>query len=342
MPRFDVLVTGPHATADMPEELMPHIVPSLTRRSQYDFSDVTTSAIGRRWAEIDERVLYVENPHARLVLDPNRPPPRDLRAELQEAFRRVHLAGPGRAMDLDGVDAVRPVTFAFQPVLREPVSSAGWRELTRVLRICAMRGAGVYIATRDHLLRMLLNFHRRSVNRTPMLHVISLHDTMAARIRPNGAITDERPPLERPPFLISLGNRGDVRGEPVSTAGCAEAVTMAPRELRRVTAAFRAAAGIPPTLGGHHVAMNRVYRGGWETIIAGAKLRRVRSSSEEGETSRCKIGAYMAEFAREALLDDTALAVLRGPGTDWPANSPTQVNQIASLLKATYDNLRAD
>ena len=54
------------------------------------------------------------------------------------------------------------------------------------------------------------------------------------------------------------------------------------------------------------------------------------------------MGAYMAEFAREALLDDAALAILRTPGADWPSENYEQVNRIASLLKITYDSLRRD
>ena len=129
-----------------PRELRPFLDPDLTRRKLFDFSDVSTSAVGRRWAEIDERVLYVENPHPRLVLDPNRMPPGDLEAGLREAFRRVRSAGPGRTVDLDGVDAVRPVTFAFAPVLVEPRDTAGWRALLVTLRECAVRGAGLYVA----------------------------------------------------------------------------------------------------------------------------------------------------------------------------------------------------
>jgi hypothetical protein len=215
LPRFDVLVTGPHATAAIPEELRPFLDPGLTRRKQFDFSDVSTSAIARRWAEIDDCVLYVENPHPRLVLDPNRPPPADLEADLREAFHRVHVAGPGRPVNLNGVDAVRPVTFAFEPVLLEPKDAAGWRELTKLLHGCAAQGTDVYTATRDRLLEALLQAHCGSTSTHSMLHVVSLHDTMAARVRPDGAITDERPPLERLPALVSLGNRGDVRGEPI-------------------------------------------------------------------------------------------------------------------------------
>jgi hypothetical protein len=131
----------------MPEELMPHVDSRPTRRKQYDFSDVTTSSIGRRWAEIDEHVLYIENPHPRLVLDPNRPPPYDLEADLRKSFRRLRIAGSARSADLVGIDAVRPVTFAFEPVLPEPRSTTEWRELVRVLQTCAANGPNIYVKT---------------------------------------------------------------------------------------------------------------------------------------------------------------------------------------------------
>jgi hypothetical protein len=342
LPRFDVLVTGPHATAAIPAELKPFLSRRLTRRKQFDFSDVSTSAIGRRWAQIDSHVLYVENPHPRLVLDPNRRSPSDLEADLRVAFARIRAAGPGQPVNLDGVDAVRPVTFAFEPVLLEPVGQAGWCRLVRQLRNCAARGTDVYTATRDRLLGELLRA-RCPAALTPMLHVVSLHDTMAAVVRPDGAITNARSPLECLPQLVSVANMGDARGEPPTAAGGVPSgppVTIAPRELRRIAAAFRVAAGVPPMLGGRFVAMNRVYRGGWETIAAGRQThcRNWTPLSHGSHSSR--IGAYMAEFAREVLLDPLALTTLSSPGTNWPPQEPAHVDRMAQLLKATYQILR--
>lgn len=64
-----------------------------------------------------------------------------------------------------------------------------------------------------------------------------------------------------------------------------------------------------------HVAMNRVYTGGWETQAAGARIRAAADASRAARGVWPHVGAYMAEFAREALLDPPALAALRGPGT---------------------------
>jgi hypothetical protein len=336
LPRFDLLITGPHATAAIPEELRPFLDPGLTRRKQFDFSDVSTSAVGRRWAEIDERVLYVENPHPRLVLDPNRMPPGNLEAGLREAFRRVRSAGAGRTVDLDGVDAVRPVTFAFAPVLVEPRDTVGWRALLVTLRECAVRGAGLYVATRDAVLEALLRARREAGAAPTMLHVMSLHDTMGAQARHNGAIADERPLAERLPALVSLSNRGDPRGEALAGAAMGDRATMAPTELRRVAAAFCAAAGVVGAQAANYVALNRVYSGGWETIAAGERLR----SWTDGR-GRHRVGAYMAEFAREVLLDARSLAILRAPGMGWPAQDPAHVNHVARLLQAAYERLSA-
>ena len=38
--------------------------PALTRRKQFDYSDVITSSLGRAWAQADPQVVFVENPHS--------------------------------------------------------------------------------------------------------------------------------------------------------------------------------------------------------------------------------------------------------------------------------------
>ena len=154
---------------------------------------------------------------------------------------------------------------------------------------------------------------------------MSLHDTMGAQARHNGAIADERPLAERLPALVSLSNRGDPRGEALAGATMGDRATMAPTELRRVAAAFCAAAGVVGAQAGNYVALNRVYSGGWETIAAGERLRSWTDGSPRAR-ARHSVGAYMAEFAREALLDARSLAILRAPGTGWPAQDPAHVN----------------
>ena len=75
--RIDTIVLGPHAGARLPAELQPFVDPALTRRKQYDYSDAITSPLGRAWAAADPAVIFVECPHSRVVLDPNRAPPAD-------------------------------------------------------------------------------------------------------------------------------------------------------------------------------------------------------------------------------------------------------------------------
>ena len=55
----DVLVTTPHSGAAIPEELAEFLSPALTRRLQYDYSDVTTLSIVKRWAEVDPSIVVV-------------------------------------------------------------------------------------------------------------------------------------------------------------------------------------------------------------------------------------------------------------------------------------------
>ena len=81
---IDLILTGPHASAAFPEEMAPFVDDRLTCRLQHDFTDISTSPVGRRWAEIDPHVLYVENPHPRAVRDANRARPDDLGAGLRQ------------------------------------------------------------------------------------------------------------------------------------------------------------------------------------------------------------------------------------------------------------------
>ena len=171
-----------------------------------------------------------------------------------------------------------------------------------------------------------------------MLHVMSLHDTMAARMCPGGAIANLRAPAERLPRFVSLGNRGNACGDPIP--GLGEATTMPAAELRRIASALRAEIAMPSSLAARDIGLNRVYTGGWETKTAGARIRAVADASRASGELWAYVGAYMAEFAREALLDPPALAALRAPGEGWPPQTLARVDQIARLLKAAYDCLR--
>ncbi len=130
---IDLIVTGPHASGAFPEEMQPWVDTRLTRRLQYDFTDVSTSPLARRWASIDPHVLYIENPHPRAVRDANRPRPADIEAGLRESFGRVGAEPDGRP-SLAGVDAIRPVTFGYLPVLRQPTDDADWSAMVDATR----------------------------------------------------------------------------------------------------------------------------------------------------------------------------------------------------------------
>ncbi|MCD9152918.1 hypothetical protein [Aeromicrobium duanguangcaii] len=67
----EVLVTCPDATASWPAELEPWVSPALTRRRQDDVASGRARLVARRWATIDPTVIYVENPHPRIVSHPD-------------------------------------------------------------------------------------------------------------------------------------------------------------------------------------------------------------------------------------------------------------------------------
>src|SRR6188768_1271256 len=125
---IDLVITGPHASAAFPAELQPFVDARLTKRLQYDFTDISTSPVTRRWAVTDPKVLYIEDPHPRAVRDANRARPDDLLPGLREAFARLDAA-PDARPSLAGVDAVRPVTFGYLPVLKRPQTDQDWDRL---------------------------------------------------------------------------------------------------------------------------------------------------------------------------------------------------------------------
>ena len=113
--RIDLILTGPHATAAIPRELEPFLEPGLTQRLQHDFSDMTTSDLCKRWVEVDERAVYVEFPHHRILFDPNRDWPTDPEAGLREFFARRDAQARGESVSFNGVDSIRTVSFSGVP-----------------------------------------------------------------------------------------------------------------------------------------------------------------------------------------------------------------------------------
>jgi len=355
---IDLIVTGPHATAAFPAEMQPFVDEGLTRRLQHDFSDVTTSPVARRWAERDSKVLYIEDPHPRAVRDANRPRPADLGATLREAFDRLD-AGAGGRPSLAGVDAVRPVTFGYLPVLRRPRDEAEWNQLVAALTDSGANGIDHYERVRDDLVDRVIEAKlRRLATLDPArltvpdwasataLDVLSIHDTMNHTARPDGAICLERAPQDRLPAVVALSNRGDDRGElragdSAALRGEVDVPTMEPARLRSIGAAYRTAfeAWHPDAIG-----YNRPYLGGHETQLAGPHLRRLGPLAvvhPAGSPPRSlRLGAWQNEFCREFLLGDEATATMMAPGTDWPAVPADRVEWLAERLTVAHDLVR--
>ena len=356
---IDLIVTGPHASAAFPAEVAAHVDPSFTRRLQHDFTDVSTSPVARRWAEIDPHVLYIEDPHPRAVRDANRARPADLLAGLREAFKRLDAAAPGERPSLAGVDAVRPVTFGYLPVLARPTSEDGWHALGGALEAAGALGVDRYEQIRDELIERVIEAKlRRLTSLDPAsttvaewssattLDHLSIHDTMNHTAQPDGAICVERAPADRLPNVVALSNRGDATGgvlvDPEPVLRSPDAVpTMDPARLRAIGQAYRIAfeAHEPDD-----VAFNRPYLGGYETSTIGPRLRHVEPLAvvrpDDAAPRRLRLGAWQNEFLREFLLGPDATAELMQPGTGWTTPPPERVEWLAARLRYAHDLVR--
>lgn len=323
----DLLVSAPHAGAAIPEELDRFLAPEFTRRLQYDYTDVSTSAVVRRWAEIDPRVVVVENPHPRMVRDPNRARPASLVDDLREAFDRVRSAGRGHRVDLTGVDAIRPVTFSFFPLIEPPTSDAGLEELAAAFEQVADRGLGVYERTRDDLVE---RFVAKTLASGGSFTTLSFHDTMNTTTRIDGAVDVARDAADRLPDVVALSNRGDARGDRRGD----DAVTMDPERLRALASAHRVAFAVPDDA----VQLNQPYLGSQEIIRAGARFAQL---ANDARVRGARFDAVQAEFLREFLLGPANTAELRRPGAGWVTPDTAHVDRIARACAAAWDAYRA-
>lgn len=328
----DVLVSCPHAGAAIPGELAPYLDERLTRRLQFDFTDVSTAAIAVRWAEIDPTVVVVVNPHPRLVRDPNRPRPDDPAARLREALGRVREAGPFQRVDLRGCDAIRPVTFSFNPILRVPEDDQGIERLVADFLDAGTRGVDVYQQTRVDLLeRMIaLTYERSAAGKGARLVTLSFHDTMNTTTSLEGAVNVPRTPADELPQVVALSNRGDAHGE---LRDPADPVTMDPQRVRALAEAHRSAFRVADP---GDVALNQPYLGSEEILSAG---RRFREEAERAAMSGATFDAVQGEFLREFLLGPANAAEIQQPGTTWPDPDPAHVDDLAHRMRdawATY------
>lgn len=324
----DLLVATPHSGAAIPEELAEFLSPALTRRLQYDFSDVATAAIVRRWAEIDPRIVAVINPHPRLIRDPNRRKPDDVRADLAAAIERVREAGPWQKVDLTGVDAIRPVTFSFFPILEIPNTDEGLQRLVDAFADTAEQGLGVYERTREALTDLFL---AKGMEQGGTFTRLSFHDTMNTTTTREGAVNVARTEADRLPDVVALSNRGDHQGEERDPA---DRPTMDAGALRALAAAHREGFEVSHP---EAVLLNQPYLGSEEIRAAGARFGELR---EQADAAGLRLGAVQAEFLREYLLGPVAAAELREPGTDWVAEDPEHIDAIAHACKRAWDAFR--
>ena len=320
--KIDTIVLAPHATAAFPAELAPFVSPTLTRRQQFDYSDVTTSALGRAWAAADEHTVFIENPHPRLVCDANRPPPVSIGSDLREFYQRLRAAEGARA-SFTGIDTVRPITFAGMPVLTEPTDEWEMDRLVETLEACALNGATVYDQMRGHVLNLVL----AARNERPPLLVISLHDTDTYKMRDDGAITAKRSESDRMPFFINFGNRGDEHGDAVG----GDHTSLSGASFQSLIGGWREAfCGTGASRADKRITLNKPYKGAYETMYFGARLRTFQDM---------RIGALQIEFNRELLLGP-ASAKLREPGVDWPDLHAPTIDEVVAKCVAAMSHWR--
>ncbi|NLA35504.1 MAG: N-formylglutamate amidohydrolase [Actinobacteria bacterium] len=325
----DLLVAAPHSGAAIPEEIAEFLSPALTRRLQYDFSDVATASVVRRWAQLDPRVVAVVNPHPRLIRDPNRAKPADVRGDLTEAIERVKSAGAWQRVDLSGVDAIRPVTFSFFPILKIPDTANGIARLVDAFATTAEQGLEVYERTRDDLTD---RFIATDLERGGVFNRLSFHDTMNTTTTREGAVNVARAEADRLPQVVALSNRGDANGDERDPA---DSPTMRPAALRALASAHRSGFEVANDA---DVALNQPYLGSQEIIAARARYREV---EREAAAAGLILEAVQAEFLREYLLGPDATAELHEPGTEWITEDPARVDMIARACMRSWDEYRS-
>ena len=297
------------------------------------------------------------------MYDPNRPPPSDLGAELKEFWRLRRAEQAGEKVSYNGVDAVRPVSFGGIEFLREPGSVGEWESIERLLADVGRQGAGQYARIKKQVVEAVVEAKcRRLASLAPEatsradwasathLHVMCLHDTMNTTIRANGAVDVPRPVGERLPEIVSLGNRGDSRGEPRppddgSKLTPRDVVTMPGEAIRSLQNALQAVFGVRRDELQTALALNEPYLGAYEVQDLGRLLRQLEDEAvvrhDSGEAIlRLTTGAYQAEFSRELLLGAANTAKVQRPGDKWPATDFENVTMLAMKLSNAYDLLR--
>ena len=290
------------------------------------------------WAQLDPRIIYVENPHPRLLRDPNRPRPANLGAQLREAFTRVRDAGAWNKVDLTGVDTIRPVTFSFFPLLRVPDSDAELEAMVKAFESVAERGLGVYESTRNSIRNAMVAAASERVKNGGRAQVttLSFHDATNHFTTRDGAVNVLRARADQLPDVVVLSNRGDAlgnrRGEDV--------ITMDPEALRALADCHRTGFDVAFDA---DVALNTPYLGRQEIIASGERFRNLTDSTFtlESGSGTVQLGAVQAEFLRDYLLGPAATAELQLPGTGWPDEDTEWTATLARHCMASWNEFRA-
>ena len=334
----DLLVSCPHSGDAVPAELAEFLAPEFTQRLQFDYSDRTTGPVVRAWAQLDPRIIYVENPHPRLLRDPNRARPANLGAQLREAFNRVREAGAWNKVDLTGVDTIRPVTFSFFPLLRVPDSDAELESMVRAFESVAERGLGVYESTRNSFRNAMVAAAAERVKNGGRAQVttLSFHDTMNHTTTRDGAVNVLRAPADQLPDVVALSNRGDAQGNRRGE----DVITMDAEALRALADCHRTGFDVAFDA---DVALNTPYLGSQEIIASGERFRNLTDSTFtlESGSGTVQLGAVQAEFLREYLLGPSATAALQLPGTGWPDEDTEWTATLGRHCMASWDEFRA-
>ena len=320
--RADTIVLGPHAGARFPAELQPFVDPALTRRKQYDYSDAITSPLGRAWAAADPAVIFVECPHSRVVLDPNRAPPADAMSSLREFFRRLERLRAGESVSFAGIDAIRPITFSGEAVLTPPAHETHWAGLAAALATGRKLGHDRYRDACNRVIDAVLDARPKDA----ALLVVGLHDTMNTKMRADGALVVERPLADRLPTLVNFGNKGDAQGESES-----EPLSLGAAPMRRIAEAWAYGFKLDAAAVGRAISLNHPYKGGYEIGHYGEVL---------AASQRPRVGAFQVEFLREALLGPRATAHLQQPGADWPEVDEAHLKAVVTSLVEAGQRLR--
>jgi hypothetical protein len=297
------------------------------------------------------------------VFDQNRPHPVNPEKDLREIFNRIRKNQAGAKMAYAGVDSVRPVTFADELIIKEPETDKHWKILLAAMLNCAANGAFFYAKVRDDVINTVIEkkcayLHRLTIEKMTVsqlhsalrLQVQCFHDTMNARVYPDGAVGNIREPADRLPLLVCFSNRGNAKGEDRvkddgSRLAASDGLTITADQLIVIKRAYQAAFDIANEKLDDMMALNRPYYGGYEVQVLGNRLRALARDSVVKHKSGIKTlslttGAYQAEYLRETLLGSENTEIISKPGTGWPDENPEHINELAEKLKAAYDILR--